>query len=105
MHDAGFRQVILADLWVQHGGGSSTDVVDTWIWHQRGAALARVLEENNSHASALAMRIVLAFGFWLRAICYRLAGKKRRAREMVGYAAALFEKDEMRPPTLPASTV
>jgi N-acetylglucosaminyl-diphospho-decaprenol L-rhamnosyltransferase len=105
IHGAGFRQVIRADLWVRHGGGSSTDVVPTWIWRQRGIAMARVLEENNPHASALAMRMVLAFGFGLRAICYQAAAKKSRAREMVCYAAALFDKNEMWPPTSTASIV
>jgi GT2 family glycosyltransferase len=101
LHNAGLRQVLRGDLAVYHAGGASSDVAASWLWRQRGVALASFLEDHNDGATALAMRLVLAFGFGLRAVCYGCLGRTNRVRELTGYAVAVLWGRRRRERSLP----
>jgi N-acetylglucosaminyl-diphospho-decaprenol L-rhamnosyltransferase len=92
LHQAGLRQVLRADLAVYHTGGASSAVASSWLWRQRGVAFGSFLTDHNGPMPALAMRLVLAFGFGLRAVCYCCLGRTNRVRELAVYAGAILSR-------------
>jgi N-acetylglucosaminyl-diphospho-decaprenol L-rhamnosyltransferase len=85
----GYRQIMRADVQVQHGGGASSDIAATWLWRQRSAALSAYIESGNGPVSAAAMRLTLSSGFRLRGIYHRSVGSRSRVAEMRTYAQVL----------------
>jgi GT2 family glycosyltransferase len=82
----GMRQILRADLSVEHaGGGSSTDSA-TGLWLLRAASLSRYVGEHNRPVAALCMRAVLGAGSMVRAALVSVLPRhRRRRREMIMY--------------------
>jgi GT2 family glycosyltransferase len=82
----GMRQILRADLVVEHaGGGSSTDSA-TGLWLLRAASLSRYVGEHNHPVTAFCMRAVLGAGSLLRAALVSvLPGHRHRRQEMIMY--------------------
>ena len=87
----GMRQVLRADLAVEHLGGGSSAVPPRGLWLLRAASLGRYIDDHNGAVSALSMRAALSAGWLLRAGAFSItAARRRRRREMLTYVAGVL---------------
>ncbi len=90
----GGRQLVLGDVVLRHDDGQSSDLPASWTWDQRGRGWAQYLRRTGGPARGWVIRALLAFGFRVRGIVYRLIGRSVRAEEQATMGAAL--RDEWR---------
>jgi N-acetylglucosaminyl-diphospho-decaprenol L-rhamnosyltransferase len=87
----GLRQVLRADLAVEHAGGQSSSGSQFPVWLLRAASMAGYIRDRNSPGAALSMRIVLSLGWSLRAaVCLALPSRRRRVTELVTYVVGIM---------------
>jgi N-acetylglucosaminyl-diphospho-decaprenol L-rhamnosyltransferase len=82
----GMRQVLRADLSVEHEGGGSSAGPSRALWRLRAASLSRYIGQHNRPIATFCMRSVLAAGALVRAgLMSALPGRGGRRQEMVTY--------------------
>jgi GT2 family glycosyltransferase len=87
----GLRQLIRADLSVEHAGGQSSSGSPVAIWLMRGASMGLYIRDRNSPAAALVMRLILSLGWCLRAAACAVAPSRRvRVTELMTYVVGIM---------------
>jgi N-acetylglucosaminyl-diphospho-decaprenol L-rhamnosyltransferase len=88
------RQVLRADIAVEHAGGQSSVGSPVPVWLLRAASMGRYIRDRNSPAASLCMRIVLGLGWFLRGlVCVLIPSHRSRMPEMMTYAWAIARPD------------
>jgi N-acetylglucosaminyl-diphospho-decaprenol L-rhamnosyltransferase len=86
LRQAGFKQLLRADIAVPHIGGASSSSIRRLVWRIRAESMVAYLHAYNPRWEAYAIRGVLAAGYLGRAFGYALAGRRGRVAEMMHYA-------------------